>query len=130
MLNQIGTVRGQASLEKYTLIIAEKPDAANRIASALNATGNARRMQENGVPYYEAMREGRKLIIVPALGHLYTVAAETKNSKQTPILDYKWVPRHQAERGAARTKTWLTVISKLAKHADMFIDACDYDIEG
>jgi len=35
-----------------------------------------------------------------------------------------------AERGAARIRTWLNVISELSKNADVFIDACDYDIEG
>jgi DNA topoisomerase-1 len=35
-----------------------------------------------------------------------------------------------AERGAARIRTWLKVISKLADSAGRFIDACDYDIEG
>ena len=29
-------------LEKYTLIVTEKPDAANRIASALDAAGKAK----------------------------------------------------------------------------------------
>ena len=55
----------------------EKPDAANRIASALDATGKAKRMHENGVPYYMAKKSG-DIVVVPALGHLYTVAAEKK----------------------------------------------------
>jgi len=113
---------------KYTLIITEKPDAARRIASALDLTEKAKEMEDNGVPYYAAKRE-REILVVPALGHLYTVAAE-KRSSNYPVFDYKWVPRHVAERGAKRIRTWLHTITKLAKDADTFIDACDYDIEG
>ncbi|MEM2999255.1 MAG: DNA topoisomerase I [Candidatus Bathyarchaeia archaeon] len=113
-------------LEKYTLIITEKPDAASRIASALDVKGKAEKIVEKGVPYYLAKREG-SIVVVPALGHLYTVASRKKGF---PIFDYQWVPRYMAERSAAQIRNWLTVISSLAEHADNFIDACDYDIEG
>lgn len=113
-------------LEKYTLIITEKPDAASRIATALDAEGKAEKVVENGVPYYLAKREGN-IVVVPALGHLYTVASQKKGY---PVFDYQWVPRYVAERGATRIRKWLKVISNLAEQADKFIDACDYDIEG
>jgi hypothetical protein len=38
----------------YSLIITEKPDAANRIASALDVAGKAKKIVDNGVPYYVA----------------------------------------------------------------------------
>jgi DNA topoisomerase-1 len=116
-------------LEKFTLIITEKPDAANRIASALDANGKAKKIMENGVPYYEAQRDG-KIIVVPALGHLYTVTGETGKRNQYPVFNHKWVPLHEAQRGAERIRIWLRTISKLSKEADAFVDACDYDIEG
>jgi DNA topoisomerase-1 len=117
-------------LNSYTLIITEKPDAASRIASALDAEGKAAKKTENGVPYYTAKRSG-DIVVVPALGHLYTVAAKKKKSERGyPVFDFHWVPLYLAERGASRVRTWLKVISKLAENADRFIDACDYDIEG
>jgi DNA topoisomerase-1 len=116
-------------LGKYTLIITEKPDAANRIASALVAMGKAKKMVDNGVPYYVAKRS-RDIVVIPALGHLYTVASEKKERGHYPVFNYQWVPRYLAERGAKRIRTWLETIAKLAKDADAFIDACDYDIEG
>ena len=116
-------------MEKYTLVITEKPDAANRIAQALDVNREAKRLMENGVPYYEAYRD-KRLIVVPALGHLYTVAPLKKRPMQHPVLEYTWVPRYEAERGSARIKTWLQAITKLGKDAESFIDACDYDIEG
>jgi DNA topoisomerase-1 len=114
--------------EKYTLIVTEKPDAAQRIAMALDTKGKPRRMQNHKVPYYVAERNG-EIVVVPALGHLYTVAA-AKSGRTYPVFAFKWVPRHEAERGAGRIRVWLSVISKLAENADVFVDACDYDIEG
>jgi DNA topoisomerase-1 len=116
-------------LRKYTLIITEKPDAASRIASALDAEGKAQKTVENSVPYYMAKRS-EDIIVVPALGHLYTVASAKKRKREYPVFDFQWVPRYLAERGAAQVRTWLKVISKLAENANKFIDACDYDIEG
>jgi DNA topoisomerase-1 len=116
-------------LGKYTLIITEKPDAANRIAAALDADGKAKRNVDCGVPYYEAYHNG-DLVVVPALGHLYTVAGKRKAQGSFPVFDYEWVPRYIAEKGASRIRVWLKVISKLAGKADTFVDACDYDLEG
>ncbi len=111
------------------MIITEKPDAANRIAAALDCDGNAKRNVASGVPYYEAYRDG-DLVVVPALGHLYTVAGKKKLQRDFPVFDYEWVPRYMAEKGAGRIRAWLKVISSLAENADGFVDACDYDIEG
>src|SRR4030043_1369967 len=120
---------GSRLLRSYTLIITEKPDAASRIASALDADGKAEKRVENGVPYYVAKRS-EDIVVVPALGHLYTVASKKRGTKSYPVFDFHWVPRYVAERGAAQIRTWVKVISKLAENADKFIDACDYDIEG
>jgi DNA topoisomerase-1 len=115
-------------LEKYTLIITEKPDAANRIATALDEEGKPKKAVANGVPYYHAYRGGN-IVVVPALGHLYTITSKQKG-RSYPVFDYHWVPRYQAERGASRIRVWLKVIAQLAKGAEGFVDACDFDIEG
>ncbi len=115
-------------MEKYTLIVTEKPDAANRIATALDEKGKPQRESSNGVPYYQAYRNG-PIVVVPAIGHLYTVTSKQKQ-RGYPVFDYQWVPRYEAERGASRIRTWLKVITQLAAHADGFVDACDFDIEG
>jgi DNA topoisomerase-1 len=116
-------------LNGHTLIITEKPDAARRIASALDTKGKAKKIVDNGVPYYVAKRNN-ELVVVPALGHLYTVASKKVSERGYPISDFHWVPRYLVERGAERIHTWLKVITKLAENADSFIHACDYDIEG
>lgn len=113
----------------HTLIVTEKPDAAQRIASALDVQGKAGKMNHNGVPYYWAKRD-KDLIIVPTIGHLYTVTGEKSERNRYPVFNFKWVPRYVAEKNARQTRKWIETISKLAGDADMFIDACDYDVEG
>jgi DNA topoisomerase-1 len=116
-------------MEKYTLIITEKPDAAQRIAQALDQKGKPKKMEEKNVPYFLAHRDN-PLVVVPALGHLYTVVHEGKGRNYYPVFNFKWAPRYLAEKGAKQIRTWIEVVSKLAKNAEEFVDACDYDIEG
>jgi DNA topoisomerase-1 len=115
--------------EKYTLIITEKPDAARRIASALDSHEKAEMVEERGVPYFVARRNG-EIVVVPALGHLYTVAGERTERNYYPVFSFKWVPRYEVEKKAKRVRQWIQTITELAKDADSFVDACDYDIEG
>jgi DNA topoisomerase-1 len=116
-------------MEKYTLIITEKPNAAQRIAQALDQKGKPKKMEEKNVPYFLAKRD-KPLVVVPALGHLYTVVHIGKGRNFYPVFNFKWAPRYMAEKGAKQLRTWIEVVSKLAKNAEEFIDACDYDIEG
>jgi DNA topoisomerase-1 len=116
-------------MPKYTLVITEKPDAAKRIAQALDKEHKPEKRQLNCTPYYIS-KHNQKIVIVPAIGHLYTVTAETKQGSNYPIFSFKWAPRFTAERNAKQTRKWIEAITKLAQDADTFIDACDYDIEG
>ena len=60
----------------------------------------------------------------------YTLSKANRKGEDTPIFDYQWVPRYQAERKASRIRVWLKIIAQLAKDAEWFVDACDFDIEG
>jgi len=93
-------------MEKYTMIITEKPDAAQRIASALDVNGKAKKMEDNGVPYYLAKRD-REIIVVPAIGHLYTVAEEKSERNHYPVFIFKWLPRYVAEKDANQIRMWI-----------------------
>ena len=115
-------------MEKYTLIVTEKPDAAERIASALDVQGKPEKNQKMGVPFFRAQRRG-EIVVAPAVGHLYTITSKDKK-RDYPVFDYQWVPRWQAEKGAAKIRTWLKVISDLAADAEGFVDGCDFDVEG
>jgi len=118
-----------APMKKYTLIITEKPDAAKRIAEALDRQGKPKKLKENGVPYFVANRD-RELVVVPAIGHLYTIVQERGKRNYYPVFNFKWAPRHLAERSAKNIRMWVETFSKLSHDADEFVSACDYDIEG
>jgi DNA topoisomerase-1 len=117
------------SLEKYVLIVTEKPEVARRIAQALDKEGKPEKVEENGVPYFRAVRN-RKLVVVPTLGHLYTVVHGRGRRNYYPVFNFKWAPRYLAERKAKNIQAWIEVIANLAEGADEFIAACDYDLEG
>jgi DNA topoisomerase-1 len=118
-----------APMKNYTLIISEKPDAAKRIAEALDRQGKPKKLKENGVPYFVANRD-RELVVVPAIGHLYTIVQESGKRSDYPVFNFKWAPRHLAERAAKNIRVWVEAFSKLSHDADEFVSACDYDIEG
>ncbi len=109
------------------LIVAEKPKVAEKIAMAIG--DNVEKKSYNGVSYYEATRNGQEITVAPAVGHVYTLV-EKEKTRTYPVFDIEWVPAYQASKEAAYTKGYVELIQKLAKKADIFVSACDYDIEG
>ncbi|MBI4116426.1 DNA topoisomerase I [Candidatus Pacearchaeota archaeon] len=107
----------------YELIITEKPQAALKISAAL---GNSVKRNFQGIPYYEVERNGRKIVVSCAVGHLFTLK---QNSNQFPVFDIKWVPNFLAKRNDF-TKKYYDVILKLSKDAGSVTVATDYDVEG
>uniref|UniRef100_UPI00262A312F DNA topoisomerase I n=1 Tax=Thermococcus sp. TaxID=35749 RepID=UPI00262A312F len=111
-----------------TLIIAEKPNVARKIAYAL-AEGKPVRKTIGKVSYYEFTRDGKRVIVAPAVGHLFSLAPKVKTYGY-PIFDIEWVPVYVAEKGKGYAKDYIKALATLAKRADEFIVACDYDTEG
>lgn len=109
------------------LIVAEKPKVTQKIATAIG--GKIERKTVGNVSYYEVEKDGKEIVIAPAVGHIYTLAEKNKG-RGYPVFDIEWVPAYKATKGAAFTKPYLTLLEKLGKKADSFVSACDYDIEG
>jgi DNA topoisomerase I len=114
-----------------TLIVCEKPDAAGRVARALDDDNDPRRSVSNGVPFYECRRGRETLFVCSALGHLYAVDSKAHASRRHyPIWDFEWKPKNVIDKDSARLTRWIQTINSLAKNSDRFINACDYDVEG
>src|SRR5437870_8826741 len=114
-----------------TLIVCEKPDAAARVARALDEDGEPRRTETQGVPVYESRNRHETILVCSAIGHLYAVDSKTRTSRRYyPVWDFDWKPKHLIDKKSARLARWIQVISSLADKADRFINACDYDVEG
>src|SRR6266581_382200 len=114
-----------------TLIVCEKPDAAQRVARALDEENLPRKLESQGVPYFECHTKQGQLIVCSALGHLYGVDSKGRSSRRSyPVWDYHWTARHLFDRASTRLARWVQVIGSIAANAERYINACDYDLEG
>lgn len=113
----------------YTLVIAEKPSAAKRIASAL-AEGKVKTQEKNGVKYFEIKRGGKNMVVAPAVGHLFVLAEKNKGKWTYPVFNTKWKPVFEVNKKNYWSKKYYLTLKSLAKNADSYISATDYDIEG
>ncbi len=112
-----------------TLIISEKPKAAERIASAL-ADGSVKRGKSGQAAWFEITVHGERVLVVPAVGHLFTLKQKGDGHWTYPIFDTEWVPTYEASKGSAFSKAYLYNFKKLSGEADDFVVATDYDSEG
>src|SRR3989338_5477723 len=113
----------------YELIITEKPAAANKIAEAL-ADGKPIKENLGGVPYYKLTHGKKDIVVSCAVGHLYGLAEKVKKGWIYPVFDIEWKPVSEIVKRSAFTKKYLNAIKKLAKDANEFTVATDFDQEG
>lgn len=116
-------------MPKRVLVITEKPSSARRIANALDDNGKPRRAQYGKVSFYVAYNGEDELIVVSAIGHLYTIV-QTRGGWTYPVFDIKWVPSYRADKRSKFTKQYLDAIINLSTDIDEVVSACDYDQEG
>jgi len=119
--------------EMQILIIAEKPSVAERIA---NSFGNAVKSKDGKVSYFETKsnEKGVQIYVCSAVGHLYEVAQKTKDWSY-PVFDVEWRATYEIDKNADYTKDYIKTIKNLANIVKkekncIFINSCDYDIEG
>ncbi len=110
----------------YVLVIAEKPKAAQKIAQALS-NGRAKLYRHMGIPYWVFKYNGDTYIVAPAAGHLFTLSTSESGY---PVVSYRWVPRWFEEKEATHLKKFYSLLQMLCRNASIYINACDYDIEG
>jgi len=112
----------------YILGIAEKPQAARRIAYALDENNKPQNKRLKNIPIYICKRDGKNIVIAPTVGHLFTLSSIGKTWNY-PVLDYEWVPSHFVNKNA-KTKNFTDVFKSLAKGAEDVIIMTDFDREG
>jgi DNA topoisomerase-1 len=111
-----------------TLIVAEKPSVALRIAIALG-NNDQKRMNLNGASYYEFNDSSGTVYIAAAVGHLFTIR-QSDSAHGYPVLNVEWSASYEVDKRADFTKKYLDVFKLLAPRSKRFINACDFDIEG
>jgi DNA topoisomerase-1 len=110
------------------LVLAEKPQAAAKIAAAL-ADSKPKQERAKQVYWFELTHNGKQVIVAPAVGHLYGLRSKEKGYSY-PSFEVEWVPSYEVSKESAFTKDYLNNIKKLAKKADDFVAATDWDVEG
>lgn len=114
-----------------TLLVCEKPDAAARVAQAIDEDGIPLKCNLHGVPYFEAGTKNGTVVVCSAIGHLYTLDSKGVSTRRFyPVWDHEWKPRNLVERASARLGRWISAIQSISRNVDVYVNACDYDIEG
>ena len=117
-------------MDKFILILSEKPSAALKIAEALADKSPKKQVYLKKIPYYELTHKGEKIVVVCAVGHLYTVTEKNKKGWTYPVFEIEWKASSDVNKFSAYTKPYLQLIQKLAKDAKDLVVACDFDTEG
>ena len=114
--------------KKYSLVICEKPNVANRIAIALG-TSQVKKIKIKGNIVFDVLtKDNARYVILSSKGHLYGLKDTNKRGKIFPIFDIYWAPKFTSHN--KNSKNLIELIRRFAKDTDNFIHACDYDQEG
>lgn len=113
----------------YELIISEKPQAAEKIATALADKGSLKKNRDK-VNYFSLTHDGKEIRVASAVGHLYILGEKGGESWSYPIFDTEWKPIYKVNKAADYTEDYIKTLTKLGKDADQVTIASDFDIEG
>src|SRR3989344_4823334 len=111
------------------LIITEKPSSAQKVAEALADTKPTKKKNKQS-SYYELTHNKKEIIVTSAVGHLYGLTEDKKKGWSYPVFDIKWTSSDLMSKELKYVKDYIDTIGELAKKADEFTIACDYDVEG
>lgn len=117
-----------ATLNMVELIITEKPSSARKVAEAL-AEQNPIQKKHKQCSYFELSHNGKSILVTSAVGHLFGLAEKNKGGWTYPVFEIVWEPTYLAKE-LKYGKDYADTIAMLAKKAQEFTIACDYDVEG
>ncbi|MCS7135230.1 MAG: DNA topoisomerase I [Candidatus Aenigmarchaeota archaeon] len=113
-------------MSNFVLLIAEKPQAALKIAQALSE-GEISKKSNNNVYWFEFYRNGKKHVCVPTVGHLFVLDAKEKKWSY-PVFEMEWVPAFKRKESAFSLPYYKNL--KMFENAEEIVVCCDYDTEG
>ncbi|MCH7978787.1 MAG: hypothetical protein IH935_07400, partial [Acidobacteria bacterium] len=102
----------------------------NKIEHLVYASSSSVYGNNKKIPYYKLTHDGKEIVVTCAVGHLYGLAEKKKEGWVYPVYDIAWKPAADMSKASKFTKPYLLSIKNLAKDADEFTVATDYDIEG
>lgn len=111
-------------------MLSEKPDAAQKIAQALADKGTLIEEKNNKTRYYFFKRDGKHYLVLPAVGHLFTLRDLEKGKWTYPVFENEWIPVFEADKNAAYAKQYYQNFVDFLKKISEVIVCTDYDNEG
>ena len=78
--------------KKYSLVICEKPNVANRIAIALGTSEIKKTKIKGNIVFDVLNKDNARYVILSSKGHLYGLKDTNKRGKIFPIFDIYWAP--------------------------------------
>ena len=111
------------------LIITEKPSSAKKVAEAL-AEGKLIQKRNKQSSYYELTHGKKQILVTSAVGHLFGLVEKNPSGWTYPVFDVEWQASNKSSKELSYVKDYIDTIAQLAKQADEFTIACDYDVEG
>ncbi len=128
MQSNIHNLNLDSKPKKYTIVICEKPNVANKIAIALGTSDIKRIKIHDNTVFDVFSKNNLHYVILSSKGHLYGLHNPNNRGKIFPIFDLYWSPISKPFN--KNTKNLIDLISKFSKNANNYIHACDYDQEG
>jgi DNA topoisomerase I len=112
-------------------VIAEKPDAAKKIARAL---GRSEELRSGGRAYLiRSGFDGREFVVCSARGHMYELFDPEMKRSVFPVFDIEWSGKDQTgyrAKGSFGALQRLREYNQFSHDCSVLVNACDYDIEG
>lgn len=113
---------------EHEVIIAEKGSAAEKIAKALS-DGYLEPVEKRGVFFYKIERGEKKIIVVPAVGHIFGLKQATKGSKY-PYFKTMWAPTFEIKKRNEYARKYYENMKEVCESSSTFTVATDFDQEG
>src|SRR5579862_947438 len=125
-------------IEEQVFVVAEKPEAARKIAEAIVSDSGSAFNTRDGIIDLPNSFNGKHYVICSALGHLYTLNDLQGNREIFPTLDIDWFSKSISGKSSFRKYSRLGLlierrirtISAASRGASKLVNACDLDSEG
>nr|EGQ40535.1 MAG: DNA topoisomerase I, archaeal [Candidatus Nanosalinarum sp. J07AB56] len=109
-----------------TVLVAEKPKVASRIANAL---GSHETIENRGVKNYRIETDEGELVVSPAVGHIFNLE-DAGDDWEYPAFETEWLPIFETDDSAGYVRKYYRNLEDQLEDADEYVNACDLDLEG
>ena len=112
--------------QRRIVVVAEKPKAAEKIAWAIGS-GRPLKCSYGGVPFWVVRVNGSWAVVAPSAGHMFGPYSDRPGY---PVFEYEWRPLWEFEEESRYLRRFYEMLRRVMPGAYLYVNACDYDVEG